>query len=187
MPGKRIAGAALLLLGWIAALPAAAAATEGHAAISVTTRTTKKQFAPRHVLAIWIENDQGQFVRTLKYRAKTYRMYLVEWRKATRGVKTPLVDAITGASLRKHETQSVTWDGKDWQGQTSPDGFYRVRVEFSEKNGRGPVTPARYIRFMKGEKAVTTKPKPLPYFKDIVVEYKPSPPGTDGSPNTSSE
>jgi hypothetical protein len=167
---------AAALLSGLACTASAITATEGQVTLTIKTKTTGRQFAPRHVLAIWVEDSQGKFVRTLKYQAKAYRMYLVEWNKITRKEKTPLVDAVTGASLRKHEVHTVTWDGKDSKGQVVPDGFYHIRVEFSEKNGKGPATPPRHIRFLKGPKPMSVKPRPLAYFKDIVLEYKPDAP-----------
>jgi len=139
--------------------------------LEFTTTTTGKPFAPRHVLAVWVTDDQGRFVRTLQCNANRYRRHLVQW---TRNSETNLVDAVTSASLTEHTTHTVTWDCRNAAGQLVKDGRYRLRVEFTEANGAGPATPETLLQFTKGANAVSLKPLSQPHFTGLALAYKPA-------------
>jgi hypothetical protein len=158
------------LMAWAGA---AAAQTPGTATFTVTTVSTGEKYAPRHVLAIWVTDASDRHVCTLLARAKNQIKWLSEWGKAA-GEKG--VDAVSGATLKEHQTHAVTWDGRGADGAIAPDGLYRIRVEFTEKNGEGPVTPPRHIQFMKGAAPVTLKPKELPGFNGMQLDYAPAKP-----------
>jgi hypothetical protein len=145
--------------------------TAGTAVFTVLTKPTGQQFTPRHVFAIWVSNDKNEFVKTLECDAKNYIRFLVDWTKASGGNK---VDAITGASLTAHKEHSVTWDCRNAAGELVPDGLYRIRVEFSEKNGPGPSLPDKHVEFRKGPSPQSLKPKDLPYFTGMSVTYTPA-------------
>ena len=147
--------------------------TEGSVTIAVTTRSTGKHYAPRHALAVWITDRSGAFVRTLACRGKNYRRYLRRW---TRASANSTVDAVTSASLKRHRQHTFTWDCRDARGNLVPDGDYDIRVEFTEKNGSGPVTPAGYLRFTKGPAPATLAPEDLRYFEGMSIRYTPADP-----------
>ena len=44
------------------------------------------------------------------------------------------MDAISRATLRRHEKHMLTWDMKDLMGQVVPDGKYKVGIEVTEDN-----------------------------------------------------
>lgn len=141
--------------------------TSGSLAFSVTTSTTGQYFAPKHVVAIWIENSSGEFIKTLKVRANYQINYLYQWKNSS---SSNTVDAITGATLTSHQTHSLTWDCTDVSGELVPDGDYTVRVEFSEKNGQGPYTS---YTFTKGNTEVSLSPSDLTNFKNVSIVYTP--------------
>jgi flagellar hook assembly protein FlgD len=90
-----------------------------------------------------------------------------------RDSKKNTVDAITGATLKKHVPHNVVWDCRDAKGKLVPDGTYHIRAEFSEVNGRGPVMPLQHVKFQKGAKAISITPKNTPNFVKIKLDYTP--------------
>jgi len=83
---------------------------------------------PRPYFAVWIENDQGQYVRTLAVWGSSlkYLRALPGWWKW--GQKDGhLVASITKAT-RPPGKYSLIWDGKDDKGQPVPMGSYKVCV-----------------------------------------------------------
>ena len=98
--------------------------------------------------AVWIENDKGEFVKTLfvtSYTAKgrsrgaeqPKRGYIVRpacvpvWVKDSKAEeKTDMqLDAVTGATPQAGGVQTFTWDFTDEQGKAVPQGIYKVKVE----------------------------------------------------------
>ena len=98
--------------------------------------------------AVWIENEKGEFVKTLfvtsyttKGRARggeqPKRGYIVRpacvpvWVKTSKAEeKTDVqLDAVTGATPQAGGTQTFTWDFTDEQGKTVPQGNYKIVVE----------------------------------------------------------
>ena len=97
--------------------------------------------------AVWIENEKGEFVKTLfvtSYTAKgrarggeqPKRGYIVRpacvptWVKTSKAEeKTDVqLDAVTGATPQSG-VQTFTWDFTDEQGKVVPQGTYKVKVE----------------------------------------------------------
>jgi len=139
--------------------------TPGLATLTFRTVQAGGNYAPRHVLAIWIEDANGNFVKTNKLRANSKKQYLYTWNSKSNG---NTVDAITGATLNSHTTHSVTWNSTDINGNIVPDGDYSFVLEFTDKHAQGPVTS---VTFAKGLNPVSiTKPDET-YFKDISLSY----------------
>jgi hypothetical protein len=147
--------------------------TSGSVHLQFTTRPTGQKYSPRHVMAVWVADAKGGFVRTLMLRAKRQRGRLLTWQKSAAGNTAGLTDATTGATLRLHETITLDWDCRDAAGKPVPDGSYQIMIEFSERNGAGPVTPWGYLRVEKGKLPFTVKPKNLTYFSDLQVTFAP--------------
>ena len=144
--------------------------------VEVTTRTTGQNYAPKHVLAVWVADSQGRFVKTLRVMGDKKRGRLSAWRAVVANNAGAVVDAVTGATERQHGTVSADWDCRDVRGKLVPDGWYQIMVEFSEGKARGPVTPPGHLRVQKGPEAYTASPKDLPYFAGLQVSYQPSAP-----------
>ena len=98
--------------------------------------------------AVWIENEKGEFVKTLfvtsyttKGRARNgepaKRGYIVRpacvptWVKNSKAEeKTDVqLDAVTGATPQSSGIQTFTWDFTDEQGKPVPQGTYKIKVE----------------------------------------------------------
>ncbi len=142
-------------------------ATDGEMTFSVRTVTVNGNFAPRHVLAIWVE-DQAGFVLTRKLSGDQRKEYLYTWNSNSGG---NVVDATTGATLTSHQTHTVTWDCKDMNGDLVPDGEYTVYVEFTEEHVQGPL---RMVTFTKDSELVSMAPADDDFFKDIELLFVPT-------------
>ena len=138
----------------------------GELSFTVRTVTAGGNYAPKHVLAIWVEY-QDDFVKSRKVMANNRIQYLYTWKAAS---NFNVVDAITGPTINSHQTQTVAWDCKDLSGNIVPDGDYVVWVEFTEKHGQGPLYS---ITFTKGPNSQLLTPPDETYFKDIVLSFTP--------------
>ena len=126
---------------------------------SVTTTSYNGQYAPRHVLAIWIEDSSGKFVKTLLVNAAARKSYLTSWISNSSGNVT---DATTGATLNSHSTHTATWNGTNKSGTAVATGTYKLCVEYTEDNGTGKMkttdfsyTTASAVKQAATEPAVT--------------------------------
>ena len=98
--------------------------------------------------AVWIENEQGDVVKTLFVTSYTTKGRTRPGEEPMRGyVKRPncvptwvksakaaaqtdqQLDAFTGATPQAGGTQTFTWDFTDEQGKAVPQGTYKVKVE----------------------------------------------------------
>ncbi len=145
--------------------------TGGELSFTVRTVSAGGNYAPSHVLAIWVEYD-GDFVKTRKAMANQRKQYLYTWKASTQaaGSVYNVVDAITGSTLTSHQTHTVTWDCTDLDGNIVPDGEYVVLTEFTSQHAQGPVYE---LSFTKGPDAVSLTPADETYFKDIELEFTP--------------
>lgn len=147
--------------------------TAGSLSFTVRTVSYGGNYAPKHVLAIWIKDNAGNFVKSLKVRAANRKQHLVKWNASSNG---NVVDAITGATLSSHTTHTVTWDCKDVNGYTVNDDDYQIWMEYTSENSNynGNPGPSASISFTKGSTAVNFNPSDESYFKDMIVEYMPT-------------
>lgn len=118
--------------------------TDGTVDFQVRTLSYNGAYAPAHCLAIWVCDENDNFVRTLVRRAWFYIQHLVKWNEMTNGDDTNAL--ITGASPNVHTTWTFNWDCQDRYGEMVPDGNYKVYVEFTEDNSllipvNGPKVP----------------------------------------------
>ncbi len=178
---------AITSVAFIILLTAAASAmnsptpTNGTANIQVTTVTYKGKYDPKHIGAIWIENANGQFVKSIKVWAKKRIKHLIKWTAAS---KSNTVDATTSATLKNHQSHAVTWDCTDVSGAVVPDGAYKVFIEFTEDNSNSSGKPPgkwTQIAFQKGSSNQSLTPPDETYFKNLKLTYT----SGSGSPTTS--
>ncbi len=142
-------------------------ATSGTVDISVTTLDNNAKYHPDHVLAIWIEDDAGAFVKTLKKMGNGRDNYLLTWNAKSGGSTT---DAITGPTLSTHTTHNISWDCSNTSEGVVEDGSYAVRVEYTSANSQGPITT---INFIKAADEFTFQPANETYFIDMDLVYTP--------------
>jgi hypothetical protein len=146
--------------------------TPGDVTLSFRTVTANGNYAPRHVLAVWVEDENG-FVKSRLVRANNRKQYLYTWIAASSYNDT---DAITGATLNSHQTHMIEWDCTDLDGQQVADGNYIINVEFTERHAQGPLYS---IEFMKGDMEQHLTPLDQIYFKDIQLDYLPETTGVN--------
>ncbi len=125
------------------------AGSSGSLSVSVTTQTYNGHYAPANCVAIWVEDNSGNFVKTLLVYAERYRTHLNTWQSSTSeaGSVYNSTDAITGASPKNHGTRTCSWNGTDFEGNEMADGTYKVWMEMTEDNATGKY---KSISFTKG-------------------------------------
>lgn len=148
------------------------AQTPGELNVSVSTSETGGNYAPRNIVAIWIEDDAGNFQKTLLAYAQTRKTHLNTWQASTSdaGTEYNVIDAITGATRSSHSTRECTWDGTDFNGTLLVDGNYFVWMELTDKNGTGNFSS---FQFTKGEELDLQMPGSVPSFSSIVISWVP--------------
>jgi len=150
--------------------------SDGTVDFQVRTISYNGAYAPAHCLAIWVCDENDNFIRTIVRRALSYSQHLVKWNQMTNGDDTNAL--ITGASPNVHTTWTFNWDCKDRFDEMIPDGIYKVYVEFTEDNSllipvNGPWT---MVEFTKGDQAQTVTPAGDQFFQDINLEFVPTGP-----------
>lgn len=141
--------------------------TPGILTVSVTESTAGGGYAPSHIIAIWIENGSGVFVKTLMAYANTRIQYLTNW--VSNSAKNK-VDAVSGATQNSFTTRTATWNATDVNRAVVVDGTYKVCMELTDKNGTGNFST---FTFTKGPTAATLTPANAPSFSAISIKWVP--------------
>ena len=156
------------------------AQTSGTLTISTTTsQTSGAQYAPNNIVAIWIVNSSGTFVKSTLVYAATRQQYLLTWVANSAQNK---VDAITGATQSSHATRTSSWNGKNVSEVVVPDGTYSVKMELTDKNAQGNVGT---FAFTKGPATQTLTPASVPSFANISIKWTPLATGLENIPFSS--
>ena len=134
-----------------------------HLDLTFSTTNLYGQYAPRYVMAIWVENSNGDFITSLAVYARARKQYLVKWYGASKGITA---DAITGATIYGAKSFDVLWDLKDYHGTRVPDGTYKVYLEETSNDASGPSTS---ISVNIGSSSYTTFPSGSNNFKNLSV------------------
>jgi hypothetical protein len=134
--------------------------------LRVTTLPQGGQFAPKNVGAIWVEDADGHWVKTLAVWVGVSLRYLSRYLKANRNGNT--VDAITSSSLTMHQEHEVSWNLSNASGGVVPDGTYHVLVEVTDRNGPGQVLD---LEFIKGAAPQEIAAPDTPYFTGVELFY----------------
>lgn len=103
----------------------------GEMHIKFKTASPKGKYAPRNVGAVWVEDESGEFVRTIKVWAKKRAVHLVQWQKSSGADRT---DAISSATIKSHRSHAFSWDLKDAKGKQVKPGSYVLRFEITDRN-----------------------------------------------------
>ena len=145
--------------------------TEGTLNYTVRTVTYNGAYAPRNAGAIWVTNANDQFIKTIKVWANAYRYTLVRW-LASSGNNT--TGAVTSASLNNHILHNVSWNARNWQNQSLPDGEYKINIEFTEHNATTN-NPGKFksLTFTKDGNAFNQTYPNETYFRDLALNWQP--------------
>lgn len=143
------------------------AQTSGTLTFTVTTSNAGGGYAPRNIVAVWIENNSGAFVKTLYAYTGQYKTHLNTWQASSNFNTT---DASTGATYSSHTTRNYTWDGQNTSGATVVDGTYKLRIELTDKNGTGNYTT---YNFNKSSEVQTLSPANVSSFSNVTINWTP--------------
>jgi hypothetical protein len=149
-----------------AAMPAIDAGPSAPLVFRVTTVSQAGRFAPKNVGAIWIQDSNSHFVKTLAVWAGVSTRYLTRYCAANKSGNK--VDAITSATLPDHVAHQVTWDLTDGNRQPVSDGDYQLLVESTDHNGPGQLLT---VPFTKGNEPRTLSPADTAYFQKIELRF----------------
>lgn len=149
------------------------AQTTGELSVTTTTSQAGGNYAPRNVVVIWVENDQGEFVKTLLAYAQNRKTHLNTWQASTAasGTEYNTTDAITGATQSNHGNRTCTWNGTDYNGDLMPDGTYHVWMELTDKNSTGNYSS---FTFEKTDSPDSHTPVSVPSFGSITIDWLPT-------------
>lgn len=163
----------LIILGIIFSAIGIKAQTAGLLTVTTTTSSAGGNYAPRNILAIWIEDEQGNWVKTLMAYANARITHLNIWEASTSaaGSTYNVVDAITGPTQNNHSERISSWNGTNLNGTVVPDGTYRLIMELTDKNGTGNYST---FTFIKGPNPVNLTPSNVPSFSSISIVWEPN-------------
>jgi hypothetical protein len=149
------------------------AQTQGELSVSVSTSEAGGKYSPRNVIAIWIENEQGNFIKTLLVYANKRKTHLNNWQASTAAVGSEYnkIDAISGATKSSHTTRNCSWDGTDYTGLIVADGKYYIRMELTDKNATGNNSS---FLFTKGMSPNVQTPSNKPSFSSLSINWIPA-------------
>ena len=147
---------------------AASANSTGTLSVSVLTVAPGGGYAPKNVVAIWIETNAGVFVKSLLVYANARKVDLSTWYSNISSVSTSAstLDAITGATQSSNTTRTCTWNGKDVNEAVVIDGTYKVCMNIADGK-----TAAASFPFTKGTTAVTLTPANVTGFSNISISW----------------
>lgn len=124
----------------------------------VTTSGAGGRYQPKNIGAIWIEDDNGDVVKTLQVWAGSRRRYLTGYLGAMAGSK---IDVTASATLPRHQTHTVSWNLKDKSGAAVAPGTYHVRMELTDGNQTGK---SNTLDFDTSQGPKTLSPSDAPSF-----------------------
>lgn len=146
------------------------------------TFTETHSGSTKNVLAVWITDNSGTFVKTrMRFWGSGTDDHLPSWKNNS---GQNVVDAITGPTRTASTNppafgvKTVIWDGKDVTAVTVPDGTYQVYVESSWNNPEPPGNQhSTIINFPFEKSSVTTHSAPAGnnYFSNITLDWVPNP------------
>jgi hypothetical protein len=159
----------LILSFFILSAIAANSQTSGNLTVSVTTAPTGiGGYAPNHVMAIWITDTSGKFIKTILVYGIERQYNLNLWYLPSGGDD---LDAVTGATRLTHATRTCSWSGKDVNGTVVADGNYRVRMQLTDDEMPG--NNASFTFNKSATPQTLTPTNVLPCFKNISIQWTP--------------
>ncbi len=135
----------------------------------------------KNVLAIWIQNSAGAFVKTRSRNAGGGTAdHLPTWAVNSGGLSTNclssscnMIGATSGATLSSFTAKNITWDGTDVTGAVVADGTYKITVQSTWNHG-GTGTTTRSFTFVKGPNSDVQAPANDGNFTNITLYWNPA-------------
>jgi hypothetical protein len=129
-------------------------------------------YGAKHVVAIWIENAAGTFVKTkLRQSSGGTVDHLATW---TSKSASSVVDATSGPTLTAYSPLTVTWDGTNISKLVVADGDYKVWIEMAWDNSKTTDKTVTSFTFTKGTAAEHLTPANTNLFTDISLDWVPT-------------
>ena len=135
--------------------------------VSVVTSTAGGNYSPRNIVAIWVEDSSGKFVKSLTVYADQRKNDLTNW-DASSGLNT--TDAVTGATRTNYGTINASWNGTNTAGAVVADGSYTLCMELTDKGTTGNYAE---FTFSKGSTVVAQTPANKPSFSSVSIKWMP--------------
>lgn len=146
------------------------AQTQGTLSFSVTPVAQSGGYGNKHVLAIWIQNNSGTFVKTkMRYWGNGTDDHLPTWKTNS---NSNITDASTGATLTSYATRTITWDGKNSSGVEVADGQYKIMIEECWGDGSTKNVTKSYT-FTKGPSVDSQTPANDSKFTNATLTWTP--------------
>lgn len=155
------------------------AQTDGTLTFSFNQPTPTNPTGSKNVIAVWIENGSGTFIKTKMKYTNSETEHIPTW--TTKSAQN-VTDATTGStrtsttSPTAFGTKSITWNGKNVGGTTVADGIYKVWIESAWQNS-APANQHNAIisfSFTKGATSVHLTPTGDTYFNTITLDWVPA-------------
>jgi hypothetical protein len=158
------------LVTWWLATPALA-----DVSVAVTTGPVpapNNTYAPRNIVAVWVEGAGGAFVKTIDRWAGVRKDHLVAW---TAKAGAADADAVSGATRLSDTTPlNITWNLRDRTGALIPDGTYTIRMELAESNATLPAQNNQgTFTFVKGASPQNQTGLSNGGFTNVSINYTP--------------
>ncbi len=107
--------------------------------VQIEIATRRRQMAKRPYVAVWIEDQNHNAVRTIAlwHEKDKYLRELKTWFLKYRGLYATDKNALTSVSsaTRSPGRYTIKWDGKDDKGQPVPAGSFVLKIEVSREHG----------------------------------------------------
>jgi hypothetical protein len=150
------------------AQPVAADAAGEVLIVSFETSPNGGPFAPKNVVAVWIQGSGNAFEKTIARWAGERAQYLVAWNAAS-GTDT---DAISGATRTSHTGRlTAQWDLTDAAGLPVPDGTYTIRLELADQNATLAEQNHQAIFTFEKNGTASTQSVAGSGFLNVTIEY----------------
>ncbi len=173
-------GARSFLLVGLLLVPLTAQADE--LSLSFDTKTANGKYAPRNIVAVWVEDGQGAFVKTIGRWSATRTSHLVNWIAAS-GQDN---DAVSGATRSNHNNRLTA----SWDLSGAPNGTYTLKVELCENNtsaGNPGQNPVASFTFDVDGNYRSEMGLAASNVLNATIDYIPGASDGGGSPNGSTE
>ena len=150
--------------------------------VEFKTATYGGRYAPSNYGAVWFEKADGTFIKTAKRWAGTvHATDLATWTAASGGWGTifgggnmaDMMDAMSSATLRAHQSHTVTWNMMGTDKQVVPNGEYVAVVEMTEDRAADRAGPVVRIPFTKGPNPQMIEAPAVETITGVVLRYQP--------------
>jgi hypothetical protein len=132
----------------------------------VTTAPVGYRYQPRNIGAIWVQDANGKFVKSLEVWAGIRARYLTKFSGARAGQS---VDVTASATLTSHKAHHASWAMKDRSGAAAAPGKYSLIIELTDGDQTGKFLSVDFDTSLGPQ---TISPMETANFKTMKLELK---------------